>query len=188
VELLDLETGTIQQMQGVSEDDLKSKTEVRAISDHANLYLIINRKRQSTRYFGYYNDGNMPGIPVNGTVFAWNRDTGHFLWKQEVTNQQLMLTHFTQAPLLVFNMQTYQQVENISFAAMNTLAIDKFTGKIQVNASAPSNYSNFQRYELNLGQRMLEFRSYQLRVRITALPPGSAEEADPKHPAPAIAE
>jgi outer membrane protein assembly factor BamB len=182
-ELLDLETGKIQHMQGLTEDDLRSKTEIRAVSDHANLYLIVNKKRQNTRYFGYYNDGNMPGVPVNGTIFAWNRDTGKFLWKQDVTDQQLMLMHFTHSPLLVFNTQTYKQVDNISFSAMNTLAIDKFTGKVQVNVSAPSNYSNFRTYELSLGQRTLEFRSYQLRLRITALPPGSAED-----PSPAVAE
>jgi outer membrane protein assembly factor BamB len=182
VDLLDLETGDIEPMQGVSEEDLKTKTEVRCVSDHANLYLIINRKRQSNRYFSYYSDGNMPGIPVNGTVFAWNRDTGKFLWKQEVTDQQLMLMHFTHSPLMIFNTQTYKQVENISFAVMNTLAVDKFTGRVQVDASAPSNYSNFRTYDLNLGQRTMEFRSYQLRLRITALPPGTAEEA------PAIAE
>jgi hypothetical protein len=83
---------------------------------------------------------------------------------------------------MIFNTQTYKQVENISFAVMNTLAVDKFTGRVQVDASAPSNYSNFRTYDLNLGQRTMEFRSYQLRLRITALPPGTAEEA------PAIAE
>ncbi len=188
LELLDLETGSITQMPGITAEDLKSKTEVRAVSDHANLYLIINKQRQNNHYYGYYNDGNMPSIPVNGTIFAWNRETGKLLWKQPVTDQQLMLTHFTHAPLLVFNKQTYKQVENMGFTVMSTLGIDKFTGKVQVDVSAPSNYRNFQKYELNLGQRMLEFRSYQLRLRITALPPGTAEEGKAPNPLPAVAE
>jgi outer membrane protein assembly factor BamB len=189
LELLDLETGSIKQMPGLTEEDLKSKTEVRAVSDHANLYLIINKQRQNNGYYyGYYNDGNMPSIPVNGLVFAWDRETGKMLWKQQVNDQQLMLTHFTHAPFLVFNRQSYKQIENMGFSVMSTLALDKFTGKTQVDVTAPSNYSNFQKYDLHLGQRMLEFRSYQLRLRITALPPGSAEVESAENPKPAIAE
>lgn len=187
VDLLDMETGKTQTLQGVTEEELRTKTEVRAVSDHDNLYLIINQRRPSNRY-GYYSSNDIRTIKVHGLVIAWNRHTGKFLWKQKVKDQQLVLMHFTQSPLLLFNMQQYKQMNNFGYSVMNTMAIDKFTGKVKVDVSVPSNYSNFRVYFLNLGQRSLELRSYQLRLRLTALPPGTAEELAPKNPAPAVAE
>ncbi len=177
LDLLDLETGKTQTMQGVTEDDLKSKTEVRVLSDHDNMYLIINRKRQNNRSY-YYSDGNMATVPVNGTIFAWNRETGKFLWQQKVADQKLVLMHFTHSPLLMFYTRMYKRVDNFGFYATNTLALDKFTGKKRVEVSAPTNYSGFQTYDLSLSERTLEMKSYQSRIRITALAPGSAEKDD----------
>lgn len=188
LDLLDVETGKTQSMKGITEEELRTKTEVRAVSDNDNLYLIINQRRQGNRYYGYYGGNNIRAIQVNGLVSAWNRHTGEFLWKEKVKDQQLVLMHFTHAPLLLFNTQQYKQMDNFGYSVMNTLAIDKHTGKVKVDVSVPSNYSSFRTYMLNLGQRSLEFRSYQLRLRITALPPGTAEEAETKHPAPAVAE
>ena len=179
LDLLDLETGKTQTMQGVTEDDLKSKTEVRVLSDHDNVYLIINRKRDNNRYY-YYNDGNMATVPVNGSIFAWNRETGQFLWQEKVADQKLVLMHFTHSPLLVFYTRMYKRVDNFGFYATNTLALDKFTGKKRVEVSAPTNYSGFQTYDLSLKERTLEMKSYQSRIRITALAPGSAEKDDTK--------
>ncbi len=180
LDLLDLETGKTQTMQGVTEDDLKSKTEVRVLADHDNVYLIINRKRDTSGRFYYYSDGNMATVTVNGSIFAWNRETGKFLWQQKVDDQKLVLMHFTHSPLLVFYTRMYKRVENFGFYATNTLAVDKFTGKKRVEVSAPTNYSGFQTYDLSLRERTLEMRSYQSRLRITALAPGTAEDDDGK--------
>lgn len=180
VDLIELETGRVLNYPGITEEDLKSKTEAIPLSDHDNFYLMINKKRTGSSYSSYYY-GGMTSIASNGVMLAWNRRTGKFLWRQNITNQRLLLQHFTHSPLLVFNVQTYDRsIKNYSFPLSNTWAIDKFTGKVVADISAPNSYSNISSYRLSLGQGTLEMRSYRMRLRLAAHFPAQAEKRTPR--------
>lgn len=106
---------------------------------------------------------------VNGMIYAFDLDSGRKLWEQKVLNQQLVREQFTHSPVLLFSSRQYERQGNLTTWATSLVALDKVTGRELINTKLSSQYSGgIQSLKLNLAERVIEFTSYNQRVRLVA--------------------
>ncbi|HUG89428.1 MAG TPA: PQQ-binding-like beta-propeller repeat protein, partial [Planctomycetaceae bacterium] len=166
LELLNLETGETRKLGSVDPRELKAKTSLYTIADHERVYLVINERRQGNRY--YYGD-NMPSLEVNGTITAFDRQSGQRLWSQQVLGKRLVHAELTHSPILVFSSRMYESGNMFGMWNTSLLALDKRTGRKLAEDESASNYSGFQWMTLNMSERYVELRSYNMLVRLKAV-------------------
>jgi hypothetical protein len=79
----------------------------------------------------YANVVVMRTAPVNGTVHAFDRQTGEWKWYKRVANQIVLLERFGDLPMIVFTARFNRAVTpgGYSTQVAATLSIDKRTGK-----------------------------------------------------------
>lgn len=179
-ETVNLHTGQVTTMTGLTEANLKSKSERYSMSDMEHTYLIVNEQQRSYSYYG----SSLGSLRVNGTVYAFNRKTGKLNWKHKVENTNIITHYFTNLPMLLFTSRKYERKGNFGYYSTSLLGLDKATGKALVNSNAASDYSSFNSMKLDLAKRKIELRSYNMRMRISVATgkPAIAERA------PAVAE
>ncbi len=168
LQLVDLQTGTVESIGNVDKSDLKSKTELYTVADEGHVYLFVNRKRS-----GSYYSSSLPSVRVNGLVIALDRSTGKQLWRQEVSEQNLVLEQLNNLPILVFFARKYIRKGKIGYSLSNLLALDKQSGRKLIDTKAPAN-SSFRWLDVNMVARYVELRSYNQRLRLTAVDRKSA--------------
>jgi outer membrane protein assembly factor BamB len=162
--LLDLENGRLSELGKLDSGELKSRSGIYVIADHDNVYLMANKTMRSGSYYSL----GLPFVRVNGTVFAFDRRNGKRLWKQTVTNQNLVLSQFAHSPVMTFAMRTYVRKGQLNYWTLDVVAIDKKTGRKLIDAKSPFN-SSFRSVDVNLADRYIEMRSYNSRIRLIAI-------------------
>lgn len=167
-QILDLETGNVQGFASGSESELKSRSDLYAVADYDNIYLIVNRRQNRN----YYSDG-IPSVQVNGTMHVFDPAAGKLRWKQEITSQHLLLDRLDHSPVLVFAARKYERKGNTGFWLTEVLAVDKETGHKLADVSTASQ-AGFQSLVVNLAEHYVELRSYNERIRLSPQPKTAA--------------
>ena len=78
--------------------------------------------------------------PVNGTVYAFDRQTGKYNWFLPVTNQMILLERFQELPMLFFTARFNKPIRNETYVTpvVATLSINKRTGKRLRDSEVPN--------------------------------------------------
>ena len=173
LQTIDLETGVVKTIGTLPVADLRSKTNVYAVADHDNFYVVVNKRRFST-----YSE-SLPSLRVNGLVFGLDRTGGRPLWRQEVKEQNLLLPMLQSSPVLLFASRKYTRVGKSYRWASSLLALDKQTGGRLVDSDGYST-SNFTNLRINMIDRYIELRSYNQRLRLVATAPEKKPEVEDK--------
>ncbi|QDU36585.1 outer membrane biogenesis protein BamB [Maioricimonas rarisocia] len=140
------------------------------LADRNHIYVILERPTNQYSYI------STPSIHVNGHVIALDRNSGQVIWKQEVENQNLLMSHFDAMPILLFTAVTHRQQRNVVFQEMRLLAVDKPTGRVLMDWTRPISNGGLNQVELNLRDRFVELRSYSERLRLQAETPATTAE------------
>ena len=169
LELIDLQTGAVKPIGTVDSSDLKSKTELYTVADDGRVYLFVNRKRSGSHYYS----SGLPSVRVNGLALAFDRSTGKQLWRQEVSGQNLILEQLDNLPILIFSARKYVRKGGAGYTLWSLTALDKRTGRKLIDVETPTN-SSFRWLDVNMVARYVDLRSYNERLRLTAVDRKSA--------------
>jgi outer membrane protein assembly factor BamB len=164
LELLDLISGAVQKLGRLSSEELQGQTELYAVGDFENIYLIANQQRRG----GFFSE-SLPSVRVHGMIFAFHRRTGERIWHEKIEGQNLLLQQLEHSPILVFAVRQYQRKGNLGFTTSNIIALDKRTGRKLAEISSPSNSGGIRSVEVNRLERYVELRSYNERIRLSAV-------------------
>jgi outer membrane protein assembly factor BamB len=120
---------------------------------------------------GYHYGDSLHSLPVHGRIVAWDRRTGALLWQREVNDQHLVLDRFAQSPALVFVTRSWQQQGNSSFTTLSLLALDKRSGDVLYESTAPSAFGGFHSLIVRAWEPSIELRSYNLKLKLSPAAP-----------------
>lgn len=165
LELIDPVSGEVAEYAGLDRGD-RSARQIYVVADRDTLFVAANGSGRHN-YYGY---GSLTSLSVNGNLYAFDRSSKRLLWKQKVTNHQLVQDEFDNSPVLTFMTRSYTRIGQTGYMTMRLLAIDKRTGKKLVEREAPSN-QYYSSMTVNLTDRVVEFRGYNERLRLVATPP-----------------
>jgi len=109
-------------------------------------------------------------VPVNGNVYAYERDSWKLKWRVEVPQQMLVLDSFAELPMLVFTSRYNKLLGNgpqrwwVNGAAVKV--IDKRTGKLLDDKPELNNNNGqqFHAYNVDLKAGKVEMVSYNYKV------------------------
>lgn len=143
------------------------------LQDSKQYYLVLNRpSEQKPEMQGPY--PNVVGLrsePVNGTVYAFDRQTANVSWYVPVAEQILLLERFPDLPMMLFTARFNKAVSGGAYSTpvVATLSIDKRTGK-RLRDSEEPNYppkSQGQFYALAIERRAGTFDliAHNLKLR-----------------------
>ncbi|MGH7200978.1 MAG: PQQ-binding-like beta-propeller repeat protein, partial [Planctomycetaceae bacterium] len=177
LELVDLRSGAATDLGTLTEDDLKSKVQSFVLLDRNYAYLIVNRSGGNG---GRFHSTNLPVLQVNGGVLAFDRTSGRRLWSQDVRNHHLLWQHATASPVMLFAANGNVRKGDSYYGELRLLAIDRRTGETLLDDSYHSQYSSSLRWlDVNLRDRYIELRTYNQRIRLTAVSNEDAPAARP---------
>lgn len=168
---LDLDNPVKQNLGTVKPADLSGVNQRRyLVADHDRLFLIVSGDR--TNFYG----DEFATVPVNGTIFAFDRRAGGELWRQKVDNQGLILNHFIASPVLLFSTRRFEQRGRIHMQVQKLLMLDKKTGRKQFEEEFTNQFSGYRGLNLNLAERHIELLTYNDRLRLIGSEPSKAEQ------------
>jgi outer membrane protein assembly factor BamB len=111
------------------------------LQDKKQYYAILNRpSEQKPDIQGpLANVMMLRTAPVNGTVYAFDRQTGKYNWYLPVPNQMILLERFGELPMLFFTARFNKAVRNGGYVTpvIATLSIEKRTGKRLRDSEVP---------------------------------------------------
>jgi outer membrane protein assembly factor BamB len=125
---------------------LKDVNEGWLLEDGNQIYVALNRKGDDGGGLppGYStNFSGMRTMRVNGTVYAFHRDTGKRNWYYHAVNQRLLVEQFQELPMLVFSAH-FSRPANAAgnmIRGVETLSIDKRSGKRLYSKKEEGGYS-----------------------------------------------
>ncbi len=140
------------------------------VADHDRVFLIVSGER--TNFYG----DEFATVPVNGTIFAFDRRAGGELWRQKVDNQGLILNHFVASPVLLFSARRHEQRGRVFVQPQKLLMLDKKTGRKQFEEEFMNQYSGYRGLNLNLAERQIELVTFNDRVRLTGREPEKSDK------------
>lgn len=168
---LDVDTHESQTLGTIKPADLSGPNQRRyLVADHERLFLIVSGER--TNFYG----DEFATVPVNGTIFAFDRRAGGELWRQKVDNQGLILNHFVASPVLLFSTRRFEQRGRIPMQVQKLLMLDKKTGRKQFEDEFTNQFSGYRGLNLNLAERQIELLTYNDRLRLIGSEPSKAEK------------
>ena len=158
--VIDLSTGLRQELAALPPEDLKGRTEVYALADNVNIYLIINKGQNHNFY-----SEQVPFVRASGLVMAFESSTGKQRWKQAVHGQNLMLERLTFSPFLIFSSRKYEQKGKVPFWSLHLVAIDKLSGARLLDRQEAAQ-PGFRSITVSAVDRYVELRGWNERVRL----------------------
>lgn len=168
---LDIDTHESQTLGTVKPADLSGLNHRRyLVADHDRLFLIVSGER--TNFYG----DEFATVPVNGTMFAFDRRAGGELWRQKVDNQGLILNHFGASPVLLFSTRRFELRGRIQVQVQKLLMLDKKTGRKQFEEEFTNQFSGYRGLNLNLAERQIELLTYNDRLKLIGSEPSKAEK------------
>jgi len=111
----------------------------------------------------------MRSIPVNGYVYAFDRETHKLKWRAEAPNQMLVMESFADLPLLLFTSRFHKMVGNggakFPMQVVAVRSIEKKTGKLIFDKPELSqNLQQFHEMKTDLRNGTVELVSYNYKV------------------------
>ena len=168
---LDIETHESRELATVKAADLAGLNRRRyLVADHDRVFLIVSGER--TNYYG----DEFVSVPVNGTIFAFDRRGAGELWQQKVDNQGLILNHFAASPVLLFSARRSEQRGRVLVQFQKLLVLDKKTGRKQFDEELTNQYNGYRGLNLNLADRQIELLTYNERLRLVGSEPAKPEK------------
>ena len=168
---LDIDSHELQTLATIKPTDLSTPNHRRyLVADHDRLFLIVSGER--TNFYG----DEFATVPVNGTIFAFDRRAGGELWRQRVDNQGLILNHFVASPTLIFSTRRFETRGKIHVQVQKLLLLDKKTGRKQFEEEFTNQFNGYRGLNLNLAERQIELLTYNDRLRLIGSEPLKAEK------------
>lgn len=154
---------------------------VHLLHDRLNFYLAINGPNDANvNLRGGPWSNLVPGsgiraLPVNGEVYAFERDSGALRWRASVPQQMLVLEHFADLPIMLFTAQRWGGAGGNRFPVTAVKSIDKRTGKLLYDPPEMVNGTQFYALNLDLRAGRIDLLGYNIRVTHYLVGAGTAE-------------
>lgn len=162
LEIINPEDGSVISRAQLARNDVRSSSNVYVIADRDSLLLVINSRNRAGRT--YYSSG-IATVVASGQIIAFDRSSGKQLWKQKVTNRNLVVQYLAHSPVLTFTSRKYIRRGRTSYQSMKMMVIDKRTGDRLIDVETPTN-QYYRALRLNVPKRYVEFESYNHRLRL----------------------
>ncbi len=144
------------------------------LADGKQVYLACNGPQDpNLARFGGVQPNLHPGlgmrsVPVNGHLYAFDRETGAFRWQYLVPNQMVVLDHFRDLPILLFTSR-YTKWQNLGGRAnvsqvAAVQSMDKRTGKFLYDNKDLHNIPNFHALKIDGRTGRIEFTSFNKTI------------------------
>jgi outer membrane protein assembly factor BamB/tetratricopeptide (TPR) repeat protein len=144
------------------------------LADGKQVYLACNGPPDpSLARFGGVQPNLHPGlglrsVPVNGRLYAFDRETGAFRWQVPMPNQMIVLDHFRELPIVLFTSR-YTKWGNAAgrpnvAQVVAVQSLDKRTGKFLYNNNELNNTPNFHALKVDGRTGRIEFASFNLTI------------------------
>jgi outer membrane protein assembly factor BamB/tetratricopeptide (TPR) repeat protein len=174
-------------------EHLRNVQTIHLLADSKNFYLACeaplqannaNRFANATVQSNVMTQLGMRTIPVNGRLYAFERDTGEIAWHQLAKNQYLLLDQFQDLPIVLLTSRQ-QRMENMVpgrgqqfvFSA-GVMSIEKRSGRMLWAEDNLGHASNFFAVRSDTRAGTIEFLSANLKI--THYPaPENAGRAEP---------
>lgn len=170
---LDLDTHESRTIAKLPASDLSDNQRKYLVADHDRLFLTVagNARASNTIYYG----GEFTSLPVNGTLFTFDRNVGGELWRQKLDNQSLVLNHFETSPVLFFSNRKLERRGQVHLQVQQLLLLDKKTGRKLFDDELSNQYTGYRGLNLNLADREIELLTYNERLRLVGREPAKSE-------------
>jgi hypothetical protein len=169
---LDLDTHESRTIAKLPASDLSGNQRKYLVADHDRLFLTV---ASNTRTATYYYGTEFASLPVNGTLFAFDRHAGGELWQQKLDNQSLVLNHFESSPVLFFSNRKFERRGQVHVQVQQLLLLDKKTGRKLYDAELANQYTGYRALNLNLADREIELLTYNERLRLVGREPTKSD-------------
>ena len=122
---------------------------------------------------GQIQSGLQPGsgmrsIPVDGEFYALDRQTGKVNWHNPVPQQQIVLEHFREMPIVMFTSRPFAMMgkgmRNFNMQTTNFRSYDKRTGKLKLDENDVGQNTMFYALNMDLRAGKIELIGHQVRV------------------------
>jgi hypothetical protein len=112
--------------------------------------------------------GGLAAVPVNGRLYAFDRQSGARRWVSELPAQMLLLEQFEELPILVCSAsstRTNPADANNNLQVIATRSLDKHTGKLLYNREVWQNIDLFHTLRVDPGSGAIDLiaATYKLR-------------------------
>jgi outer membrane protein assembly factor BamB len=148
-------------------DPLPANADIHLVQDDSQFYFLCQvpsaeaNIRRDISPMGHF----FQGLPVNGTVYAFDRSTGHKVWERHVPHQVLVLDQFEDLPILFFGcwQKQWSPMGGGFQSGSAILALDKRNGETIDDVTLPRD--NIQLHTIRLDHRtgQVDVIGYQFR-------------------------
>ncbi len=144
------------------------------LADKSNFYVAFNNPvNVNVMPWGGIQTNLMPGTgmraqPINGELYAFDRETGKMIWHNPISHQMVVLDSFDEMPMLLFTSRMHKMIANGPVRNVMQIvaakSIDKRTGKLVYDNENIPNGIQFHNLNVDLKAGRIEFINYQLKI------------------------
>jgi outer membrane protein assembly factor BamB len=186
VTVLDLRTQKEVLKSNINKEHLVKAEAVYLLEDPHQFYLAINGPKDANNnpgmpgmpgmpagIAGQVQSGLQPGsgmrsVPVDGFFYALDKQSGKLNWYSDVRQQQVVLEHFREMPIVMFTSRPFgmmgKGIRNFNMQTTNFRSIDKRTGKLLLDDPDVSQNVMFHALNMDLRAGKIELLGHQIRV------------------------
>jgi outer membrane protein assembly factor BamB/tetratricopeptide (TPR) repeat protein len=108
----------------------------------------------------------LPVVPVNGMLYAFDRQTGELRWHSRVPAQMIVLERFDDLPVLLFTAQVTRTFPpGLNMAVMTLRSIDKHTGKVRFNREYTNLFDSFHTLRVDARTGAIDLIGTTIKLR-----------------------
>jgi outer membrane protein assembly factor BamB len=108
----------------------------------------------------------LPTVPVNGMLYAFDRQTGELRWHSRVPPQTIVLECFDDLPVLLFTAQVIRSFPpGLNMAVMTLRSIDKHTGKVRFNREYTNVVDSFHTLRVDVRTGTIDLIGSSIKLR-----------------------
>jgi hypothetical protein len=152
---------------------------VALLQDRTHFYVFINGPPDNTAnpfggpWSNFQPTTGIRSLPVNGMVYAFDRETGKQWRSTDPIQQLLVLDQFEDLPVLLFTSRWHRMmgagVNRWMVNGASVKVVDKRTGKIKYDQPELNlnNAQQFHAFKVDLQKGTIELTSYNFKVTLT---------------------
>jgi len=159
LQTVDLRTGVASTLGTIPQEDLKKNHDLYLAADNSHYYFVTNAPVRNSISV------SAPSVPVNGTLYVFDRQSGKQIWKQSFEKKHLVIDEQNPLPVVLLVSRDYQRTRNRPNNMIHLIVLDKPTGKELLDWQAPTD-SNIRNINVDYQQKMLEIQTYSARIRL----------------------
>ncbi len=133
------------------------------LADRDRVYLILTAPANQGV------NSELPSLPINGTIIAFDRPAEGELWRQSVQNKLLVLDQWANSPVLMFAHTTWESRTGNTTQSRHLLLLDKRTGKTLLDEKIPQQTGAERGITINLAQPEIQILGIE-RLRLIGSP------------------